>query len=225
MAFWTLQVAPFNNSQLIPSGSLWYLGQGHGWGSREGQRQDPTIPELSSPISSSSKKKKKKRRKPSRRRKEKEKKKTAVAKKEMTDSIYVTHSNVLFTLLTIYFIYKLSYLVSKSQKMKNCKWERRNEPASKRYSQNKDQIVEKAWQQISGENRLWKADKKLKKCISARSLGTGGITQRKGKDTTYLCIPTGFENTATLTTQYKHLHLKWWYRVIRIKLYFRYSAW
>ena len=65
--------------------------------------------------------KKKKRRKPSRRRKEKEKKKTAVAKKEMTDSIYVTHSNVLFTLLTIYFIYKLSYLVSKSQKMKNCK--------------------------------------------------------------------------------------------------------
>lgn len=65
-----------------------------------------------------------KRRKPTERRKEKggeEKKKITAAKKEITNSIYYTQSKALLTLLTICFIYKLSYLASKSQKIKN--WE------------------------------------------------------------------------------------------------------
>lgn len=56
-----------------------------------------------------------------RRREGREKKKITAAKKEITNSIYYTQSKALLTLLTICFIYKLSYLVSKSQKIKN--WE------------------------------------------------------------------------------------------------------
>ena len=47
--------------------------------------------------------------------------KTLLLPKKELNYTYITHSKALFTLLTIYFIQKLSYLVSKSQKIKNCK--------------------------------------------------------------------------------------------------------
>jgi len=112
--------------------------------------------------------------------------KTLLLPKKEINSIYITHSKALFTLLTVYFIQKLSYLVSKSQKIKNCKWERRIKPDSQEILAEQRQDSEKSLATNVRRDLSIKSKQKTQKVISPGSFGIGGVIQRRSEYTTDL---------------------------------------
>lgn len=90
----------------------------------------------------------------------------------------------------------------KSQKIKNCEQERRNKPAPKDHEAGK-----------KPSNKCQERNIYEKQTIASRSLLVWGNLAkvesfRVRKSRQHICISTGFENRAILTTQYKHLYLK-----------------